>query len=208
MSWLSDFMHPERPYESAKDTMQQYFNQSQGYYQPLIQHGEDAYGNLSDAMHNLLNPEELTKKWMESYDTSPQALQDIEFAKQSGLDAASSMGLMGSSPALQALQQGEAQIKINDRSKYLDDLIQKYITGANIGQNIYNTGATASGSAATNTINMGQTQGGLDAASSQAKGGMMGKLLGLVGNLGINYLTGGMGTGGFGRGAWSPTGGV
>jgi len=207
MSWLSSFLHPERPYQAAQDQMQQYYGQAQGQMQPFIQQGQQAYGGLSDAMQQLLHPEKLQGDWMQSYETSPQALQMQEQAKQSGLGAASAMGLMGSSPALQAIQQGQSQIGAADRQSYLDSLMDKYKTGIGVGQNIYGAGAQMAGQGAQNAMNMGNIMGGLAGGEAGAGGGMLGQLLGGGLNLGLNYLTGGMGQGGFGRGAWSTAGG-
>jgi hypothetical protein len=207
MSWLSSFMHPERPYQAAQDQMQQYYGQAQGALQPYMDFGTQAGGGLSEAMQNLLHPETLQAEWMKSYETSPQALQMQEQAKQSGLGAASAMGLMGSSPALQAIQQGESQIGARDRQSYLDSLMDKYKTGIGVGQGMFGAGAGAAGQLGQQSMNMGNIMGGLAAGEQAAGGGMLGQLLGGGLNLGLNYLTGGMGQGGFGRGAWSTAGG-
>jgi hypothetical protein len=207
MSWLSNFLHPGRPYSAAEDQMRDYYNQAQGAYQPYIQQGQAAYGGLSSAMDALLNPEKLQAKWMESYETSPQAQQAMARAREQGLGAASAMGLMGSSAALKGIEGQAGQIASADRQQYLNDLMQKYMAGAGIGQNIYGTGASMTGQYGQNAMNMGNIMGGLEAARQQAGSGLLGNLLGAGANLGLNYLTGGFGVGGFGRGAWSPWGG-
>lgn len=190
MSWLSNFLHPSDPYKGAQEQMQQYYNQAQGAYHPYMQQGQAAYGGLSSAMDALLNPEKLQAKWMESYETSPQARQAMAQAREEGLGAASAMGLMGSSAALKGIEGQAGQIASADRQQYLNDLMQKYMAGAGIGQNIYGAGASMAGQYGQNAMNMGNIMGGLEAARRQAGGGMMGGLLGGLGAIG-GYALGG-----------------
>ena len=206
MSWLSSFLHPGRQYQAAQDQMQQYYNQAQGAMQPYMQHGQEAYSGLSEAMKNLLDPQALQAQWMEGYETSPQAQFAQQQAQQHGLDAASAMGLMGSTPALQAIQGGTTQIGFQDRQNYLQDLMDKYKTGIGLGENIYGTGAGMAGQSAQQAMNMGNIMGGLAGGREAAGGSLLSGLLGGAGRLGLDYLTGGFGQGGYGRGAWS-TGG-
>jgi hypothetical protein len=207
MSWLSSFLHPGRQYRAAQDQMQQYYNQAQGAMQPYMRHGEEAYGGLSEAMKNLMDPQALQAQWMEGYETSPQAQFAQQQAQQHGLDAASAMGLMGSQPALQAIQGGTANIGFQDRDNYLNALMDKYKTGIGLGENIYGAGANMASQSAQNAMNMGNIMGGLAGGAAGAGGGMIGQLLGGGLGLGLDYLTGGMGQGGYGRGAWSTSGG-
>ena len=99
-------------------------------------------------------------------------------ATQQGLGAASSMGLMGSSPAIQAIQSGTIGIVAQDRQKYLDDLMQKYMTGIGIGSDIYGKGASAANSMSQNSMNMGQNSAQNKFNQSNAQGDLFGKLLG------------------------------
>lgn len=207
MSWLSNVLRPGRPYKKAQDVMQQYYQQGQQQMQPYMQAGMDAYGQLSPALQALMNPEQLQAKWLESYTESPQATLAKQQAEQEGLSAASSMGMLGSTPALQALQAGTTQLGYADRQKYLDDLMNKYQTAIGLGQNIYGTGAQMAGQSASNAMNMGGAMGTLAAGQGMAGGSMLGGLLGGLGRFGMDYLTGGFGQGNYGRGAWSTTGG-
>lgn len=207
MSWLSSLMHPGRPYQAAQDQMTQYYNQAQQGMQPYMQQGQQAGQQLGGAMRKLLDPGALQNEWTQGYEMSPQAKQAQQMASQQGLDAASSMGLMGSQPALQAIQGGASQIALNDRQNYLNDLMQKYQSGIGVGQNMMGVGAGAAGQMGQQGMNMGNTMGGLAAGRQQAGGSMLSGLLGSAGRLGMDYLTGGFGAGGMGRGMWSPYGG-
>ncbi|MFB1501507.1 hypothetical protein [Thiocapsa sp. N5-Cardenillas] len=207
MSWLSSFLHPDRGYKAAGDQMQQFYNQAQGYQQPYNQQGQAAGQNLNTAQQALMDPVALQDQWSNAYQTSDYAKNLQAQAQQGGLDAASSMGLMGSTPALQAIQGGTAQIGNADRQQYLNDLMQKYQAGIGVNQNMYGIGAQSAGQMGQNAMNQGQNMGAAAFGQQNAPGNMLANLFGAAGNLGTSYLTGGMGTGGMGRGMWSPTGG-
>lgn len=207
MSWMSSFLHPDRGYKAAGDQMQQFYNQAQGYQQPYNQQGQAAGQNLNTAQQTLMDPAALQDQWSNSYQTSDYAKNLQAQAQQGGLDAASSMGLMGSTPALQAIQGGTAQIGNADRQQYLQDLMQKYQAGIGINQNMYNTGAQSASQMGNNAMNQGQNMGQVAYGQNTAPGNMFGNILKNAGKLGASFLTGGMGQGDYGRGMWSPTGG-
>src|SRR6185503_19147815 len=156
MSWFSELLHPGRAYKDAQKEMEKYYNQGQGYQQPYNQQGQEQYQTLMDYINSLQNPEELYNKWAQGYQESPAAKLAQGMATEQGLGAASSLGLMGSSPALQAIQAGSTGIAMQDREKYLNDLMQKYMAGAGLSQGIYGTGANAAGQMGQNAMNMGQ----------------------------------------------------
>jgi hypothetical protein len=203
MSWLSSFLHPERGYDAAQAQLDKYFNNAQGHLQPYNQNGQDAYTGYKGAMDKLLNPTGLQDEWSKNYKESDIAKQDEAMATQHGLNAAQQMGLGGSSPALQAIQSGTAGIVAKDRQQYLDDLMKKYMTGIGIGSDIYGQGANAAGKQSENEMNMGTNSAGLQFGKTNSSGDMFGKIGGGAMKLLMDYLTGGMGTGGFGRGALS-----
>lgn len=190
MSMFSNFLHPERAYKAAQDMMQQYYNQAQNNYQPYMQQGQAAYQPMSAAMQKLLDPTALQSEWMNSYETSPQAEQAMAKAKEQGLGAASSMGLMGSSAALRGIEGKAGEINAADRQSYLNDLMQKYIQGTGLAQNIYGTGANMAGQAGTNAMNMGQMMGQAAYGQNSAQGNLFGNLLGTGASLLGGYLTG------------------
>src|SRR4029078_121099 len=160
---IDSFLHPEAGYKAAGDEMQkawqqaqqfqqqslqrqeQGLNQSLGYQQPFQTAGTAQLPILNNAESQLLNPSDLLAKWMQSYSMSPFAQTSMSNAKNAGLEAASSMGLMCSSPALKNIQQSSADIMNADRQQFLNDLMQKYMTGIGIGQNIYGIGGQTAG---------------------------------------------------------------
>jgi len=207
MSMLSEWMHPGRAYKNAQGTVQQGYDTAQGQQQPFLQQGQDAGGMMSEQLKNLMNPQGMQDEWTKGYQTSPMAQQDIAQAGEQGMGAASSMGLMGSAPAMQSIQSGAHNIMNRDRQQYLDSLMQKYSAGLGLGQNMFNTGAQVSGQMGQQSIQGAQDQAGLGIGGSQANANRIGDIGSTIGNLGMSYLTGGMGSGAFGRGMFMPQGG-
>jgi hypothetical protein len=153
MSWLSDFLHPKKAYNGVQDQLTNSYNQAQGYTQPFY----DAFSN----------PQALEDKWSKGYQESDIAKQAEATASQNGLNAAQQMGLGGSTPALQAIQAGTSGIVAQDRQQYLNDLMQKYMAGAGIGQNM-----------GQNAMNFGQNSAQTQFNQNNAQGSLFGNLLG------------------------------
>ena len=183
------------PYRDAEKEQQKYYMDAQGKLQPYNQNGQDQFKRLNGQAEALNDPAALEAKWAGGYRESPFAQQEEGKAKESGLDAASSMGLMGSSAALNNIQQSSSDITNADRQNYMNDLMQKYLASINVGQNLYSTGANAAGQQSTNAMNTGANQAQLKYGEEQAPWDLAGKGIGMGVNAGINYATGGMGGG-------------
>jgi len=202
MSWLSNFINPGRGYQKGQEQLDKYYQQAQGYLDPYSQYGQDAYGDLNSAMQQLLNPQELQDRWAQGYQQSQYAKDLQDFAGQQGMNAASSMGMLGSSPAMRAMQQGTSQIMSADRQQYMNDLLQKYLAGAGIGQNIFGAGANAAGQMGQNAMNMGQQSSQMAYGKQNAGRGLYERGLGTAAGMVSGALGGGMG----GGGGWNFTG--
>jgi hypothetical protein len=197
---FSSWLHPQRGYEDAEDQLNKYYGQAQNYFnqgqqalQPYNQHGQDAYNPYFGAGNNLLNPEKMENQWASGYEESPYAKNLESEATQNGLNAASSMGIMGSSSALNAIQRGTSEIGAQQRQQYLNDLMQKYMSGAGIMGGIYGVGANAAGAQAqgannmsNNAMNQGQNMAQMAYGAGNAQGNLFGSILnnglGLVGS--------------------------
>jgi hypothetical protein len=193
MGWLDSFLHPEKGYQAGQSELEKYYQQAQQGLQPYNQHGQEAYGGLSDAMKQLLDPQALQDKWSKGYQESGAAKQNEAMASQHGLDAASSMGLMGSSPALQAIQSGTAGIGAQDKQQYMNDLMQKYMQGTGIAGNVYGQGLNAAGQMSNNAMNMGQNSAGMAYGQQNSPGNLLASILGGAGGLFGSALGGPMG---------------
>jgi hypothetical protein len=185
---ISSFLNPGKGYKKGQEQLDKYYQQSQGYLQPYNQQGQQAYGHLNTAMQNLLNPAQLNDQFASNYQTSNLARMQLDRAMYRGNRAASSMGLMGSSPALQALQAGTNEIGAQDEQRYMDRMIQQYLQGAGLAQNVYGMGAQAGGQMGQNAMNMGGESANMAYGQQNAPGQMFGSLLGTAAGLGGSYM--------------------
>lgn len=188
---IDSFVNPQEGYKKGQNQLDKYYQQSQGYLQPYNQYGQNAYGDYSGAMKRLLDPAALEGDWVKGYSESPSAKNAQAMAQESGLDAASGLGLMGSNTALNAIQGGTTQIGLDDRQNYLNDLMQKYLAGTNVAGNIFNTGAGAASTMSGNAMNMGNNSAQMAYGEQNSPGDLFGNLLGT----GIGYLSGSNGNG-------------
>lgn len=183
MSWFSQWSNPQKGYQDAQKELENYYNQGQGYQQPYNEQGQAQYPRMQRYMDALEHPEKLYNEWASGYSESPAAKQAEAMAQEHGLNAASSLGLMGSSPALQAIQAGTSGIVQQDRQSYLDDLMEKYKTGIGLTQGVYNTGATTAGQMNQNAQNMGQNSAGFKYGEKSSQGGLFSNLVGAGGSI-------------------------
>lgn len=174
---FSSFFDPGEAWDRARKAEQEGYGQAQNYQRPYWQGGVDQYGRLNQATGDLLDPATLQNKWAQNYETSPYAQQLLKQNQSSGLDAASSMGLSGSSAALSNIQQGAGNIVSKDRQQYMDDLMKKYMTGIGLGQNLYNTGAQAGSNLGNQAMQHGENQSQLQYGRYNAPGQLFANLL-------------------------------
>ena len=191
MSSFSSFLNPQKGYQAGQDQLNKYYDQAQSSMQPFVQQGQQQYGNINNSINALLDPQALQDKWSSGYQESQAAKDSQGMAQQQGLDAASSMSLMGSNTALNAVQAGTSQIGAQDRQTYLDNLMQKYMAGTGMAQNVYGQGATAAGQMSQNATNMGQNSAQMAYGEQNAPGQMFGNLIDTGANLASSWLIGG-----------------
>jgi len=190
---FSSFMHPGKQYDAQREQLEKYYGQAQAALQPYQQQGQDSYAPLSGAMGQLLDPQKLQEQWGQGYEQSPYATDLMNTAQEQGLGAASSMGLMGSSTALRGIEGKAGQIASADKQQYMDNLMQKYLAGAGIAQNIYGTGAQAAGAASGQSMQMGDAMGVNAANRAGAGGRLFGSMLGTAAGLAGTALGGPLG---------------
>ncbi len=177
MSWLSQLFHPGRGYDKAKQDTQDAYNKANGRLDTYSQGGADANDKLNKLFEALSNPGKLTDEWGKGYKESDYAKQLGQSSIDKGLNAAGSMGLMGSSAALNNIQEEGSDIVAKDRQNYMNDMMTKYLASLGIATNQFNTGADAAGKQSQNDMTQGTTNANLD----------FGKY-----NAGPNMITGGM----------------
>lgn len=185
MGWgdlIDTFLDPGHGYKEAEKANRAGWEEAKGFLNPYVQHGNEQYGNLSKALEALLHPETLQNQWAKSYEQSPYAKQLLDLNTGQGLEAASSMGLMGSSGALNNIQQGAGNIVAKDRQQFLEDLMKKYLAGLGIGENIYNQGANAAGTLAGGAQRFGEGQAELAFGKTMAPWNLYNNFASTVGN--------------------------
>lgn len=176
-NYVSSFIDPSKSYRNSAREIKKGYNEAQGYLKPYNQAGTDQISRLTGAEDKLMDPSALQNEWAKGYEMSPYAQQLQDQAMNSGLEGAGSMGLLGSSAALNTLQQGSSNIMQRDREKYMNDLMQKYLSGIGIGQGIYNTGANSGSQLGQNAMTQGQNLAGLKFGENNA---MMNQLMNMI----------------------------
>ena len=181
MSWFSELFHPGRSYDQAQGVKDKYFNQSQGTRQPYIDRGEKGGQSLENMLNKLMNPGALQDEWSKGYETSGYAKQLQDQSQTSGLDAASAMGLGGSSAALTNIQKGSGDIVQKDRQNYMNDMMQKYFAAMGIGSSLYGTGANMSDKNAQGQENQGEWSANNTFNKNSAGSSLLKQILGMIG---------------------------
>lgn len=174
----NSFLHPERGYQKAYDEEQAALDRFRNQLQPYQQAGIGQLPQLQQATGALLDPAKLESDWTNSYQQSPYLKQLLGESKEAGLDAASSMGLMGSSAALGNIQKSATGLGEQFRSQYLDDLMKKYLAGIQTSKGIYDTGANIAGTAGAGELEMGQELARMLFNRQNAPGALFGPLAG------------------------------
>ncbi len=187
---LDSFLHPERGYKAAGEEVGKSWEEAKGYLTPYNTAGTNEIPRLQDATGRLLNPEELENQWASGYEESPYAKDELARANEYGLDAASAMGLGGSSAALENTQRTSSSIMNADRRNYLQDLIQKYIAGVQSSQNLFGTGAGVGTALGQGALQTGENRGQIAYNATNAPGNMFSKLLGAGASAVGTYATG------------------
>lgn len=197
-NYLDSFLHPERGYEDAQREARKYWEDAKRYQEPFMEHGLDQYGRLNEGIGRLLDPTKLQSDWASSYEQSPYAKRALEMNTGQGMDAASQMGLMGSSAALGNIQRGAGDIVARDRKQYMEDLMNKYMSGLGLGQNIYGIGASTAGNLGNQAMGLGGNMAGLAYGRANAPGNLLGGFLGMggkgLGQAAMNYMAPGSGS--------------
>lgn len=183
---IFSFLDPSSGYGAAEKQLTNYWNQAKGFLSPYATAGNNVLPQLMSESAALSNPEQLQADWINSYQESPEAKQLAATTTQSGMDAASSMGLLGSSPALGAITESTGNIVARDRQNYLSDLMQKYTDAINIQKGIYGEGANAAGQLGQEANQFGQSSANLAYAKGNAPSsvfyGLLGHLIGSSGS--------------------------
>lgn len=209
-SWLSSFLNPDQGYRDAAREVNRGWQDASGYMQPFQTAGTGEIPRLQGAAGALMDPATLENQWASGYQESPYAQDAMRRSSESGLDAASSMGLMGSSPALESIQRNASSIMNADRQTYLQNLMQKYLAGVQVSQGLFNTGSNTANTMAQSRLNVGDNLGQLKYGEQSAPGALLGRILGMGVGAGATALSGPIGGALANKyiGSYQPTGGM
>jgi hypothetical protein len=174
---LDSFMHPERGYKEAQKPLKESWNQAQGFQLPFLNNGKAQINPLTDAETKLMHPGDLQNEWASQYEQSPYAQQLLKQNQAQGMDAASAMGLNGSSAAIGNIQQGAGEIMSKDRQQFMDDLMRKFLAAIGIGQDIYGKGAATAGNLGQQSMGFGENMANLRGNEVNAPGNQFNNLL-------------------------------
>ena len=191
-SWLNNTLNPEGGYQNAQNASNQYYNQSNQMLAPYAQAGMQGNDRLNQGYNALSDPAALQAQWAQGYKQSPYAQQLQQGAMDTGLNAAGSMGLMGSSAALNNIQNESSNIANADFQQYMNDLMQKYMSAMGIAGNQFSTGASAAGMQSGNAMRQGENQAGLEFGKYNAGPNMLMNLLRMGGSGAMGGMGGGM----------------
>lgn len=174
---VDSFLNPQRGYEAGEDALGKGWDEAKSYQLPFQGLGLQQYPQIQAAIQKLLNPGALENEWASSYEASPFAKRDLEMNREQGLDAASSMGLMGSSGAINNIQRGAGDIVSKDRTQFMQDLMQKFLSGLGLSHDIFNTGASAGTNLGNQALGMGENMAGLEYGKQNSPGNLLENLI-------------------------------
>jgi hypothetical protein len=206
MGWLDQFSsvwNPGKSYRDAGKEIKKGYQEGQGYLDPYNKAGTGQIDKLTGAQDKLMNGD-LQNEWSNSYQTSPWAKQLQDQANASGMESASSQGLLGSSSALNSIQQGSSNIMNADRQNYMNDMMNKYMAGLGIGQNMFNQGSNTANQMSQNANQFGQNMAGVKFGEGNAGMNQAMNMFKMYMAAKTGGMAGGMGGGGQGGGDQYP----
>ncbi len=161
---------------------QQYANQGQQTQQPFLNAGQGAIGDYQKWLQGQQNPGDYINNLMGQYQESPYAHYLQQQAQNSGQNAASASGLMGSTPFLQQSQQNAANISSQDMNQWLQNVLG-INTQYGQGQQNLMTGGQGAANSLTDMYNkVGQQMGDAAYGKEAGKQNNFNNILGGIGS--------------------------
>lgn len=176
----------EDPYKQASGYFDRIPDTLKPYFQPYINAGQGAMGQLQGQYGNLINdPSAFLKNLGQGYQKSPGYDWQMKQAENAATNAAAAGGMAGSPQHQQQAAQLASNIANQDYYKYLQNALGVYGTGLQGLQGLNQMGFGASTGLGENLANALMNQGNLafsgQAAQNQQQGSMWGDLLGGIG---------------------------
>lgn len=195
--------------QNPADSAMPYLNQIPGLFNPYIQNGQAAYGNLSQYMNNgvqagqmlmpqynslVNNPALMMNKIGSTFQQSPGYNWQVNQALGAANRAAAAGGMAGSPAEQQQIAGVTNQLANQDYYNYLNHALNLFGTGLSglsnmygqgmgVGENIYNTGYGAAGDEASALMSQANLAYAGQQNQNQSMMGGMGSLLSGLGGV-------------------------
>lgn len=157
-----------QPYDAALGSLNQSWQQAQGYHQPYWQAGVNALPGINNWLQGMQNPSGYVNDLMGQYQQSPWAKFQTQQGTRAANNAASANGLIGSTPLAQANADYARQISSQDMQSWLGNVLG---INSQYGQGMFNLAGMGQNSAnsLTNYLSeQAKAQAQMSAAQGQA----------------------------------------
>jgi hypothetical protein len=171
------------PYDKAMDQYRQWGDKAAGGLQPYQDAGTGAIKNYQDWLAGQKDPSKFINNLMGGYKESPYAQNMQQEAMRSAQNQASAMGLSGSTPLLQYMQQNAGNIASQDQNQWLQNVLgvnQQYGQGQN---NLMSGGQNAANSLSNLYNQMGGRMGEQEYNKDASRQNNLWNMLGGIGSM-------------------------
>jgi hypothetical protein len=174
------FGDPSKPYNEAGKEFEKYYNQAREYQQPYYEAGTGAIPQYQDYLKKMSDPAKYINNLTKQYSTSPQEQYAQDQAMRAATNAASSSGLIGSTPYQLQAQQNAGDIANQYQNQWLQNVLginSQY--GAGLG-NLMGMGQGGANQITNLLSSLGSNMGQIAYRGGMAKQQQMQDLLGLL----------------------------
>lgn len=177
-----------KPYSAAMDQYQKYMGMGQQTQQPYLNAGNGAIGDYQKWLQGQRDPSKFINQQMGNYQESPWAHNMQQQAMNSGQNAASASGMMGSTPMMQQMQQNAGNISSQDQNQWLQHVLGINTQYGQGQQNLMNTGQNAANHLTDMYSQMGQQMGNAAYGQEAGKSNDLWNTIGGIGSLAMAFL--------------------
>ncbi len=171
----------DKPYKDAMHQYRKYTEQGRQTQQPWLQAGQQAIPQYQNWLQSQQNPSEFINNLMGQYQESPYAQYMQQQSMNSGQNAASASGLMGSTPLMQQLQQNAGNIASSDIGSWLQNVLGINTQYGQGQQNLMQGGQNSANALSGMYQNAGQNMGQAAYGAANARNQDWGRMIGSVG---------------------------
>lgn len=175
------------PYKQAMEQYQKWANEAKNVQNPYLNAGQGAIPDYQKWLESQKDPSKFINDIMGQYGESPWARYEQQQSMRAGENAASALGLLGSTPFAQQMQQNAMNISSQDMQNWLNNVLGINAQYGQGQQNMMGIGANAANALTNMYANLGQQMGeaayGQKAGQNQDFGNSLAGALGMIGSL-------------------------